>query len=149
MYRNTFCVCCGPLMMSGKQAASWDVMRSCGSLLWNAAPSTPATKGQVASRNCQNKAKMSLRSKHNGPFSPGFQEFICTELLQLDEPTLTSPFVYFIYIHIKYNTYAFLCPLPRRCLWTTPHFRLWSAPRVKDSCWTHAGDICSTERFHS
>lgn len=41
MYRKTFCVCWGPLMMSGKQAASCDVMRSWGRRLWKAAPSTP------------------------------------------------------------------------------------------------------------
>lgn len=41
MNRKTFWVCCGPLMISGKQAASWEVIRSWGSLLWKAAPSTP------------------------------------------------------------------------------------------------------------
>lgn len=42
MNRKTFWVCCGPLMISGKQAASWEVIRSWGSLLWKAAPSTPS-----------------------------------------------------------------------------------------------------------
>lgn len=53
MYRNTFCVCCGPLIISGKQAASWDVIRSCGSLLWKAAPSTPTIKRQVVYKHCK------------------------------------------------------------------------------------------------
>lgn len=61
MYRKTFWVCWGPLMMSGKQAASWDVIRSCGSLLWKAAPSTPTIKTQVVYRH----------SKEHCPSQPG------------------------------------------------------------------------------
>lgn len=53
MYKNTFWVCCGPLIISGKQAASWDVIRSCGSLLWKAAPSTPTIKREVVYRHCK------------------------------------------------------------------------------------------------
>lgn len=56
MYRNTFWVCCGPLIISGKQAASWDVIRSCGSLLWKAAPSTPTIKKEVVYKHCNGTA---------------------------------------------------------------------------------------------
>lgn len=57
MYKNTFWVCWGPLIISGKQAASWDVIRSCGSLLWKAAPSTPTIKRQVVYRQAKGTAE--------------------------------------------------------------------------------------------
>lgn len=61
MYKNTFCVCWGPLMMSGKQAASWDVMRSWGSRLWKAAPSTPRRETHT---------NVHLRNTKRSMFSP-------------------------------------------------------------------------------
>lgn len=64
MYRNTFWVCCGPLIISGKQAASWDVIRSCGSLLWKAAPSTPTIKKQVVYKHCNGTATGAYLALH-------------------------------------------------------------------------------------